>query len=81
MYSSQTISGVEVFRVENDVNGNPRYVIHFLDVSDNYNEALSQARKIGGKKYRAKWFGGGIVFSSYNLNEDLKILKIMMGGK
>lgn len=74
MYSSQIINNIEVFRVENDVNGNPRYVIHFLDVSENYNEALFKARKIGGKKYRAKWFGGGIVFSSYNLNEDLKII-------
>ena len=74
MYSSQIINDVEVFRVENDVNGNPRYIIHFLDVSENYNEALFKARKIGGKKYRAKWFGGGIVFSSYNLNEDLKII-------
>ena len=78
MYSSKIVNGVEVFRIENDVNGNPRYVIHFLDLSENYNESLFKARKIGGKKYRAKWFGGGIVFSSYNLNEDLKI---MMEGK
>ena len=75
MYSSKIINGIEVFRVDNDVNGNPRYVVHFLSLSDNYNEALSQARKIGGKKYRAKWFGGGIVFSSYNLNEDLKMME------
>lgn len=78
MYSSKIINGIEVFRVDNDVNGNPRYVVHFLSLADNYNEALLKARKIGGKKYRAKWFGGGIVFSSYNLNEDLKI---MMEGK
>ena len=74
MYSSKIINGIEVFRVENDVNGNPRYVIHFLDLSTNYNDALFKARKIGGKKYRAKWFGGGIVFSSYNLEHDLKII-------
>ena len=78
MYSSKIVNGVEVFRVENDVNGNPRDVIHFLDLSENYNDSLCKARKIGGKKYRAKWFGGGIVFSSYNINEDLKI---MMEGK
>ena len=74
MYSSKIINGIEVFRVENDVNGNPRYVIHFLSLANNYNEALNKARKIGGKKYRAKWFGGGIVFSSYNLEKDLKIM-------
>lgn len=74
MYSSKIINGIEVFRVDNDVNGNPRYVVHFLSLADNYNDALFKARKVGGKKYRAKWFGGGIVFSSYNLNEDLKII-------
>lgn len=78
MYSSKIINDVEVFRVDNDVNGNPRYVVHFLYLSDSYSDALFKAHKVGGKKYRAKWFGGGIVFSSYNLNEDLKI---MMEGK
>ena len=69
-----TINGNEVttYRINNDVNGNPRYVIHFLDVANNYNEALNIIRSIGGRKYTAKWFGGGIVFSSYNVFEDLK---------
>ena len=69
-----TINGNEVttYRINNDVNGNPRYVIHFLDIANDYNEALSIARNIGGKKYTANWFGGGIVFSSYNVFEDLK---------
>jgi hypothetical protein len=34
---------------------------------DMYKEAVFKARKIGGKKYRGKDFGGGIVFQSYNL--------------
>ena len=63
---------VEYFRVNNDVNGNPRYVIHFLEIDDDYNTALNISRKIGGKKYRAKWFGGGIVVQSYNLKTDLQ---------
>lgn len=63
---------VEYFRVNNDVNGNPRYVIHFLEIDDDYNTALNISRKIGGKKYRAKWFGGGIVIQSYNLETDLQ---------
>lgn len=74
MYSSKIVNDIEVFRVDNDVNGNPRYVIHYHILAFNYNEALIKARKIGGKKYRAKWFGGGIVFSSYNLKHDLKII-------
>ena len=63
---------VEYFRVNNDVNGNPRYIIHFLEIDNDYNTALNISRKIGGKKYRAKWFGGGIVVQSYNLEADLQ---------
>ena len=63
---------VEVTRINNCVNGNPRYVIHFLSIADTYNEALNIIRKIGGSKYRAKWFGGGLVFSSYSIESDLK---------
>ena len=63
---------VEVTRIDNCINGNPRYVIHFLSIADNYQDAINIAKQIGGKKYRAKWFGGGIVFSSYNIKEDLK---------
>lgn len=67
---------IEVTRVNNCVNGNPRYVIHFLNVADTYSEALCIARQIGGQKYRAKSYGGGIVFSSYNVKNDLeKIIK------
>lgn len=77
-------------RVNNDINGNPRYVIHFLSIlpdsiSDNMNlsivakycEAVKLANTIGGKKYRGKDFGGGIVFQSYNTNDlEKHILKI-----
>lgn len=56
------INGWEVCRIENDVNGNGRYVVHYLAFGENYNMALNAARRYGGKKYRAKWYGGGIVF-------------------
>ena len=59
-------------RINNDVNGNPRYVIHFLAVADDYIEAVNISRKIGGKKYRGKDFGGGIVIQSYSLETDLE---------
>lgn len=81
----------EALRVNNDVNGNPRYVIHFLNfitpedeliinnkpyrVSALYNRAIDKARKIGGRMYRAKSYGGGIVFTSYNLQADLDQLE------
>ena len=57
--------GIEFYRVPNDTYGNPRYVVHFLHFADDFNEALRRARSIMGKKYRGKWFGGGIVVQSY----------------
>jgi len=68
-------------RIKNDVNGNPRYVCHFLalltreeldrsgeqwiPVGAKYNLALHRARKIGGRKFHNKQYGGGIVFKCY----------------
>ena len=65
---------VTLHQVTNDVYGNPRYVIHFLDVAGTYEEALKLSRKIGGRKFTAKWYGGRIVFSSYNLEHTLEKL-------
>lgn len=86
-------------RVNNDVNGNPRYVIHFLRiVSDQqrtaiekqadairakgriifsitdalYKAALNNAKKIGGRKFNNKQYGGGIVFQSYNIHNTAR---------
>ena len=71
---------IDFTRINNDVNGNPRYVCHFLNLltqeeKDNYDVwsrdkyviAVKRANKIGGKKYHTKSYGGGIVFQSYNL--------------
>jgi len=74
---------MEFTRIDNDTNGNPRYVTHFcnlltdaesyngLSIDDQYRLALNRAKKIGGKKYHNKKYGGGIVFQSYN-TKDLK---------
>ena len=71
-------------RVNNDVNGNPRFALHFLNlltdneqnggksINDMYNEAVRKAKSIGGKRYRGNDFGGCIVFQSYNLDETSK---------
>ena len=69
-------------RVNNDINGNPRYACHFMDIplrnfgimhydsiQDRYNKALKIAKAFGGRKFHNKQYGGGIVFQSYNLNE------------
>ena len=66
-------------RVNNDTNGNPRYVCHFLrlnigqdegqSVSEKYTTALARSREFGGRKFHNKQYGGGIVFQCYNLRE------------
>ena len=56
-------------RISNDVNGNPRYVCHYLNIADSYSEAIVKAHKIGGRKFHNKQYGGGIVFQSYSLPE------------
>ena len=62
---------IELTRIDNDINGNPRYVCHFLDIASTYPEAIKRAHTIGGRKYHNKRYGGGVVFQSYN-TDDLK---------
>lgn len=76
------MSGVDekFTRINNDINGNPRYVIHFLELINDeernfipfhkkYEYAIKKSKKLGGKKYDNKSYGGGIVFQSYNIND------------
>lgn len=80
-------------RVNSDSNGNPRYVCHFLNlntqaeldnpnwipVSEKYALAVSRSHEIGGRKYRAKHYGGGIVFDSYSLDDTVKHINRITG--
>ena len=68
----QVLTTESFTRVNNDVNGNPRYVIHFLNIADNYENAVKLANKIGGRKFHNKQYGGGIVFQSYSLTDTIK---------
>jgi len=72
---------MEFTRINNDTNGNPRYVTHFLNIpidgeglsiDQKYALACKKANAIGGRKYHTKSFGGGIVFQSYNINDLIK---------
>jgi hypothetical protein len=82
---------IKFTRINNDTNGNPRYVCHFLNlltdiesnnydinVSEQYNMALQRAKKIGGKKFHNKQYGGGIVFQSYNISETEKNIQNLL---
>ena len=63
---------IEVFRIPNDNNGNPRYVVHFLDLNIKLSDYDNINKLYGFKKYRAQWFGGGVVFQSYNIADTLE---------
>ena len=78
---------VDFYSVNNDVYGNPRYVVdftHFIDrqegIMSDFKRALTNAKKVGGSKYRGKDFGGGIVLQSYNkATTELNINKARLG--
>ena len=84
IYGTYIINGneVAVYRANNDINGNPRYVFHYtaigipseVSVFEKYSYALAIAKKRGGKKFHNKQFGGGIVFQSYSPETDLKYI-------
>ncbi len=90
-----TILQSDFSRMNNDSNGNPRYCIHFLAlntpaenadysgdfITRKYNLALARARKLGGRKFHNKQFGGGIIFGSiYNLGDLCEALNSTMKG-
>lgn len=79
-------------RINNDSNGNPRYVLHYLHLctraeldadpwiptGSKYAIAVKRANLIGGKKYHNKSYGGGIVFQSYSLEDtENSILRVL----
>lgn len=78
---------IDFTRINNDTNGNPRYVCHLTNfvkcgegetVKEMYEIALKRAKTIGGKKFHNKQYGGGIVFQSYNIQDTEKdILELM----
>lgn len=67
-------NSIRFTRVNNCVNGNPRYVFHFIAIADDYDRALALSRRVGGKKYYNKKFGGGIIVESYNIQDTQKLL-------
>lgn len=56
----------DLFRIDNDSSGCPRFVIHFLWISQTYEDAIRKAKQIGGKKFHNKQYGGGISFAGYS---------------
>lgn len=84
-------NSIDFKRIDNDVNGNPRYVCHYLNLltevekastdplfGDPYTLAMKRAKKIGGRRYHTKQYGGGIVFQSYNVEQTEKDIQISL---
>jgi len=65
---------LEVTRITNDINGNPRYVVHYLALGLPEYKATNKTRRAGLTKYRGKSFGGGFVFQSYNIDASLNFI-------
>jgi hypothetical protein len=86
---------IEFTRINNDVNGNPRYVCHFNNlctpseladysgdwINRRYNNAVKRANKLGGRKFHNKQYGGGIVFQSYNIDDLERRIKELISRK
>jgi hypothetical protein len=76
---------MEFKRITNDTNGNPRFVFHFLaflgsetgSILDRYQIALKKSRRLGGKAYKGKDFGGGIVIQSFNIQETISKIEAL----
>lgn len=82
---------MDYLKINNDINGNPRYVFHWFNflsekewkeaqktsnpIKFGYNWALVNSKQLGGKKYRGSNFGGGIVLQSYNITDTIKRIK------
>ncbi len=86
------MKSIEFTKIKNDVNGNPRYICHFLSldthgidsglsISDRYANAVKLANSIGGRKYHTKNYGGGIVFQSYSLDSLVRDINSVTGKK
>ena len=86
---SEKVKPSHFTRIDNDTNGNPRYVCHYThlsapvdrdaDISERYTLALARARAIGGRKYHTKGYGGGIVFQTYSLPETCSSINKLTG--
>lgn len=83
MFNKINVNGNEIGykRINNDVYGNPRYLMHCSDLGITFEEYLDGkiVRKLGLKKYKGKDFSGGVVITSYSLEDDIKRILDKLG--
>lgn len=63
-----------VYRIRNSSNGNPRYLISWMELGLNSYSSTKKTRQAGIVKYIGKKFVGCFLFESYSLEEDLKFI-------
>jgi hypothetical protein len=63
---------ISVYRIDNDVNGNPRYIIHYLALGLRDHVSTKKTREAGLRIYHGRLFGGGFTFTSYNIESSVK---------
>lgn len=62
-------------RIASDTNGNPRFVLHYTNIDNNYEKALEIAGKHETvRKYNTKNYSWGIIFQTYSLDSVVKAL-------
>ena len=70
----ETVLGVPFWRVKNDVNGNPRYIVHFFNFAEDYETAKKRANAIGFSVYRGRDWRGYFVGQSYSLPDTARAI-------
>ena len=63
---------VEYSKINHDTSGNPRYMVHYSYINNDYAEALLISRKVGAVKSRSKYYSEYIILDTYSLGRDLK---------
>jgi hypothetical protein len=73
----KTQSGKEYnfYKVNRDRNGNPRYVVSWLNLGLKTYAPTAETKKAGLKIYRGADFGGGFVFQSYNIKAEAELFE------
>lgn len=62
---------IPIWEINPDKNNNNRYVVEAYYFGDKYEAAINNARKFGGKIYRAKWYGKSAFVFTTNCPECL----------
>ncbi len=78
---NEIIKGVEFIKVNNCVNGNPRYIFHPCDFTANPNfkgygldRIVTTAKNMGAKKCRIKGLHNYLIITSYSLLDSVDLL-------